>query len=665
VTVAVVDTGVDPAQPDLAGRLSSASTDIVAGRNTPFDTDRHGTRSAGIIASNFNGTGTIGVAYGSTILSIRADTASTNPDCAECIFGSANLARAIDYAVANGAKVINLSLGGEDPLGATFEAALARATAAGVVIAAASGNEGLADPGWPARYAVDPRYAGAVLAVGSVSRAGTMSSFSNRAGVAANGYIVAPGEEVVTDCDGTSCWRISGTSFATPHVSGALALLLQAFPNISGRDAVSILLRTAADLGTTGTDSTYGRGSLDLTRAFLPVGTSSLATGDGAAVVLDDGSAPGTNLAGSFGNALARTTALTTVLTDDYHRRFVVDLAGTVPSASRRGVGDLPPAAASSSVVLGGPALAGAQLAFSAEAPLFEDIPNASAPDLLLAPQPMRSARMQAAFGRFSFSTWKGEGGAPAPAGPEGRDAFRAVARPDQTVQAAVRLGRFAFSAEQGEAERRLPLQTTQIKASRYVSATGQTVVAGGVLSITAGTLNEPLGPLGSFLAPGSTFALPSTTRFTAAAFDISPRPGVSLRAEASMGRMDAQGGLLALDGAVSGAWRLAAAADCGLIGWSCAQLTFEVSQPLRIEAGRFTTTLADAPLSYEDPLTYSTRRFSASPDGREIDLRLGLEKALRGDRRLTFRGGVALQPGHDASADPELNLSATYRARF
>ena len=89
----------------------------------------------------------------------------------------------------------------------------------------------------------------------------------------------------------------------------------------------------------------------------------------------------------------------------------------------------------------------------------------------------------------------------------------------------------------------------------------------------------------------------------------------------------------------------LAAAADCGLIGWSCAQLTFEVSQPLRIEAGRFTTTLADAPLSYEDPLTYSTRRFSASPDGREIDLRLGLEKALSGERRLTFRGGVALQP--------------------
>ncbi|MBI1686891.1 S8 family peptidase [Caulobacter hibisci] len=666
VTVAVIDTGVDSTQADLLGRISSASTDIVTGRNELANpSDRHGARVAGVIASNFNGTGTIGVAYGSTILSIRADTASTDPDCAECIFGSANLARSIDYAVANGAKVINLSLGGETTLGTTFEAALARATAAGVVVAVAAGNEGEADPTWPARYAVDSRYQGSLLAVGALTQSGTLASFSNKAGVAANGYIVAPGEQVVTDCDAAgSCWRISGTSFAAPHVAGALALLLQAFPNISGRDAVSILLRTAADLGTSGTDSTYGRGSLDLTRAFLPVGTSSLAVGEGETTVLDTVE-PGTNISGPFGQAMARADALTTVLTDDYNRRFVVDLAGMAPSASRRGVGDLPPPSASSAVVLGGPSLAGAQLAFSVEAPLFEDMPNASAPDLLLGPQPMRSARMQAAFGRFSFSTWKGEGGAPAPAGPEGRDAFRIVARPDQTVQAAVRVGRFAFSAEQGEAMRRRPLEITEIKASRYVSVTGQTAVGGGVLSVTAGTLDEPLGPLGSFLAPGSTFALPSTTRFTAAAFDLSPRPGVSLRAEASMGRMSGQGGLFGLDGVVSGAWRLAAAADCGLVGWSCAQLTFEISQPLRVEGGRFTATLADAPLSYEDPLTYSTRRFSASPDGREIDLRLGVEHSLGGERRISVRGGVALEPGHDASAAPELNLAATYRARF
>jgi len=665
ITVAVIDTGVDQSQADLAGRVSAASTDIVTGRNELANADRHGTRVAGIIASNFNGAGTIGVAYGSTILSIRADTASTDPDCEECIFNSSNLARSIDYAVANGAKVINLSLGGETPLGSTFEAALARATAAGVVIAASAGNEGEADPGWPARYAVDTRYQGSLLAVGALSQSGTLASFSNKAGVAANGYIVAPGDQVITDCDTAgSCWRISGTSFSAPHVAGALALLLQAFPNISGRDAVSILLRTAADLGTTGTDSTYGRGSLDLTRAFQPVGTSSLAVGEGESVTFETNE-PGTSLAGPFGHALARTDALSTVLTDDYHRRFVVDLAGSVPGASRRGVGDLPPPTASSAVVLGGPSLGGAQLAFSAEAPLFEPTPNASAPDMLLGPQPMRSARMQAAFGRFSFSTWKGEGGAPAPAGPEGRDAFRLVAHPDQTVQAAVRVGRFAFSAEQGEAVRRRPMQTTEIKASSYVAATGQTALAGGVLSVTAGTLDEPLGPLGSFLAPGSTFALPTSTRFTAAAFDLSPRPGVSLRAEASMGRMSAQGGLLGLDGAVSGAWRLMAAADCDLVGWSCALLTFEVSQPLRVERGRFTATLADVPLSYDDPLTYSTRRFSASPDGREIDLRLGMERSLGGERRISVRGGVALQPGHDASADPELNLAATYRARF
>ncbi len=103
-----------------------------------------------------------------------------------------------------------------------------------------------------------------------------MAVYSNKAGSAANGYLSAPGDDITTECDSTGCVRVSGTSFAAPQVSGALALLMQAFPNLSGRDAVDILLRTAADLGATGTDSTYGRGGLDLARAFAPVGTSSL-----------------------------------------------------------------------------------------------------------------------------------------------------------------------------------------------------------------------------------------------------------------------------------------------------------------------------------------------------------------------------------------------------
>lgn len=665
ITVAVIDTGVDGARPDLVGAVSAESVDIVGARNVLVGTDRHGTRVASIVAARFNGAGTIGVAYGSTILSIRADdAANVTVDCPDCVFGSGDLARAIDYAVTRGAKVINLSLGADGPLGASFEAALTRAAAAGTVIAASSGNEGEANPGWPARYAVDSRYAGSLIAVGALDQAGGLASFSNKAGVAADGFIAAPGDDLATDCGTTGCAVVSGTSFAAPQVSGALALLLQAFPNISGRDAVDILLRTAADKGAAGTDSTYGRGALDLARAFAPVGTSSLPLADGSVSVIAD-TGVGSTVTQAFGSALRRTAGLRTVIHDDYDRLFQVDLADGLPGARRGGLIQAPPVQASSHVVVGGPAMAGLTLALSVEAPVFDEQAHEPEPSLALGPRPMRSMRTQVALGRFSLSSWQGEGAAAAPASPAGRDAFQWIARPDRVTQGAVRFGRFALLAEQGSAHPRRPFQINEIRGSSYASATGLLQLGGAVLSLTGGALDEPLGPLGSYLAPGSSLALPARSRFGAAAIDLSPRLGVSLHADLSLGRTTVDGALLDLDGALSSAWRLAAAADCRLFGWSCSRLTFEVAQPLRVERGRFQATLADVPLAYDDPLTFSTRRFSAAPDGREIDLNLGLEQAFGPLRTLSLRGSLALQPGHQAGAGPELGAIASWRSRF
>ena len=70
----------------------------------------------------------------------------------------------------------------------------------------------------------------------------------------------------------------NGTSFSSPAVAGALALLLQAFPNLTGRQAVEILLTTAREAGTPGTDGVYGRGLLDLVQAFQPVGSTRVGT---------------------------------------------------------------------------------------------------------------------------------------------------------------------------------------------------------------------------------------------------------------------------------------------------------------------------------------------------------------------------------------------------
>jgi hypothetical protein len=117
VTVAVVDSGVSRDTADLVGRISAASTDVVPGRNTPYVADSsHGTRVSGVIASNFNGQGTIGVAYESTILSIRTDISDCEEKNTDVCFSSSDLVRALDYAVAKGVKIINMSLGGDDRL---------------------------------------------------------------------------------------------------------------------------------------------------------------------------------------------------------------------------------------------------------------------------------------------------------------------------------------------------------------------------------------------------------------------------------------------------------------------------------------------------------------------------------------------------------------------
>jgi subtilisin family serine protease len=144
-----------------------------------------------------------------------------------------------------------------------------------------------------------------------------MPNFSNRAGQTANYYLLAPGVSVIVagvddnvrlpnnpacsatvitgcndaDTDG-DYWSASGTSFSAPHVAGALALMLDLFPNITPEDALSALLVTATDYVTTapdfvsgvaagvGADQVGGRGILNLARAFAPIGTASFNFGD-------------------------------------------------------------------------------------------------------------------------------------------------------------------------------------------------------------------------------------------------------------------------------------------------------------------------------------------------------------------------------------------------
>lgn len=264
ITVAIVDCGVATAQREVLKNVSRRSTDVVPDRKLPI-TDPHGAYTAAPLAAALNGRGMVGVAYNATVLAVRADVeGGLNGKCA---FRPSDLARGLDYAAQQKARVVVLPLQHGKPLGPVFEAALQRVIASGAVVVIAAGNRNGPDPSWPAMYAVDPRYSGSIVVAGATGYYGSITHWSNRAGQVKAWYIAAPGEWVLTDCL-AKCQLVSGTSFSTSYVAGGLALMMEAWPQLSGKDIAARLLSSARDAGDAGVDEIYGRGVLDLGGAF-------------------------------------------------------------------------------------------------------------------------------------------------------------------------------------------------------------------------------------------------------------------------------------------------------------------------------------------------------------------------------------------------------------
>jgi hypothetical protein len=119
----------------------------------------------------------------------------------------------------------------------------------------------------------------------------------------------------------------SGTSFSAPTISGAVALMAQAFPNLSGKQIVQLLFNNADDLGAAGVDSVYGNGALDLARAFAPQGQTSLANSQSPVSLTSNG-----NLPAVAGDAKSG-TGLGAIILDGYNRAYVVNLAKTLRAA--------------------------------------------------------------------------------------------------------------------------------------------------------------------------------------------------------------------------------------------------------------------------------------------------------------------------------------------
>ena len=292
VRVAVIDSGVDANHPELAKKVSGSRSFV--GGSPLQDGSGHGTFVAGIIAAGLdNGIGIAGLAPSADLLVAKVVTPSREiPVEAE--------AKAIRWAVSNGAQVINLSFGGiRDPLDpnrdtySQLEAdAIAYAVSQGVVVVAAVGNGDYA-PGMPWSYASYPAALPHVLGVSAVNESGVVPKYSNRDQIYND--LAAPGDRILSilprtltsrfpacaeqgysSCGPDEYREAQGTSFAAPLVAAAAAQLLSVRPGLRAEQVTQILQDTTVDmtpqngcaLCRTGRDEHSGWGRLDVAAAL-------------------------------------------------------------------------------------------------------------------------------------------------------------------------------------------------------------------------------------------------------------------------------------------------------------------------------------------------------------------------------------------------------------
>lgn len=254
VPVGIVDTGIDAAHPDLAGKVAACATSSggVVSEGACADDAGHGTHVAGTIgALAGNGVGVAGVAFSSPLVVCRAlgaDGSGTVADVAACI----------RWAHDAGARVISMSLGGpaSKTLAAAATAAWAGGGRAGSLLVAAAGNDGDDGTEYPAGL---PE----VVSVAAVDAGDAHAPFSN---ANADVEVAAPGVDVLSTRLGGGYVRMSGTSMATPHAAGAAALLWDATPGALPRTIRKRLDAAVADLGVPGRDPQFGFGRIDLSR---------------------------------------------------------------------------------------------------------------------------------------------------------------------------------------------------------------------------------------------------------------------------------------------------------------------------------------------------------------------------------------------------------------
>jgi len=262
IKVAIVDTGIDVKHPDLKDNLKGGVSTI--GYTTSYNDDNgHGTHVAGIVAALNNDIGVVGVAPEANLYAVKVLDRRGSGYLSDVIEG-------LDWAVANGMQVVNMSLG-TSAYNKSFEDAVKKVNAAGITQVAAAGNSGPGDNTvtYPAKFTE-------VIAVSATDKFDTIASWSSRGPEI---DLAAPGVSIYSTYKGSTYKTLSGTSMAAPHVAGVAALVLTVpekceflLDSVSGCSPAEVQQRleaTAENLGVVGKDNLYGSGLVDAEKAVL------------------------------------------------------------------------------------------------------------------------------------------------------------------------------------------------------------------------------------------------------------------------------------------------------------------------------------------------------------------------------------------------------------
>lgn len=319
--ISVVDTGALMTHQEISANYNPTNHyDFINYDNDPTDDNKHGTHVASIAAGVKDDKGMHGVAYNAETVAFKVLSGSGKGS-----FNSVHKGIKRSSQDISDVDVINLSLGGASPSNSVNT--IKQAANSDIVLTIATGNSSKKQPSYPAYYASDPEVAGYVIAVGSINENAEQSYFSNECGDTKYYCLFAPGENIYAAYikNNKSYTILSGTSMATPHVAGAVAVIRAAWPHLTAPQTTEILLTTATDLGDEGVDNVFGYGLLNLGNAVQAQGKNLISFGskvDSAGYELSDTFLTTNSIFGDAFIAKIAPKIKSTIFTDKYGRDY-------------------------------------------------------------------------------------------------------------------------------------------------------------------------------------------------------------------------------------------------------------------------------------------------------------------------------------------------------